>query len=122
MLKIKADQKLATEKPSTNSLHNKMMIALITNKNKPNVNTVTGNVKSTKSGFTNKLSNPKTMATTIAVIKRSTLTPSKKLDNNVTNIAVTKSLIIIFINNLFKVFEKKPKLTKKLLILDICLI
>ncbi len=72
MLKIKAVQKESTWKPPTISEHNKIMIALITNKNKPNVTIVTGNVRITKIGLINKLSNPKTTATIKEVMKLST--------------------------------------------------
>jgi hypothetical protein len=72
MLKIKAVQKESTLKPPTISEHNKIIIALITNKNKPNVTMVTGNVNITRIGLINKLSNPKTTATIKEVVKLST--------------------------------------------------
>lgn len=72
MLKIKAVQNESTLKPPTISEHNKIIIALITNKNKPNVTMVTGNVKIIKIGFINKLSNPKTTATIREVVKLAT--------------------------------------------------
>lgn len=89
-----ADQKFATEKPSTNSLQIRIIKALITSKKSPNVKTVTGSVNKIKMGFTNKLSNPKTIATTIEVAKPSTATPPKKRAIKVTKIAVTNNLII----------------------------
>ena len=58
-----AVKKPSTAKPLTNLAHNIIMTALITNRNKPKVKNVTGKVNSTKSGFTNKFNNPKTMAT-----------------------------------------------------------
>ena len=52
-----------------------MIIALITNINKPNVKKVTGKVNNTKIGFTKKLSKPKTIATVKAVVNSFTYTP-----------------------------------------------
>lgn len=76
--------------------------ALITNKNKPKVTSVTGKVNKTNIGFTNKFSNPNTIATTIEVAKLSTETPSIKFAINVTKIAVTNNLTIKYIEkNLF---------------------
>ena len=49
--------------------------ALITNKNKPKVNTVTGKVKNTKIGFKKVFNKPITMATNKAVLIESTCTP-----------------------------------------------
>jgi hypothetical protein len=66
MLKKSAPKKPLIEKPSTSFEHNAIIAALITNRNNPSVKTVTGNVKITKIGFTNKFNNPKTMATIIA--------------------------------------------------------
>ena len=97
MLKINADQKLATEKPSTNSWHNIIINALMTNKNSPNVKIVTGKVNKTKIGFTNKFSNAKTIATTIEVEKVSTETPPRKFARSVTRMAVTNNLTIKYI-------------------------
>jgi hypothetical protein len=72
MLKIKAVQKESTLNPPTISEHNKIIIALITNKNKPKVIMVTGKVNITKIGFINKLSNPNTTATIKEVVKLAT--------------------------------------------------
>jgi hypothetical protein len=72
-------------------------MALITNKNKPNVKNVIGKVKSTKMGFTKRLSKPSTAATIIAVANPATCTPVKKCDKIKTMIAVTKILYTIFI-------------------------
>lgn len=47
----------------------------MTNKNKPKVKKVTGNVNKTKMGFTKKFNNPKTMATVRAVVNSSMTTP-----------------------------------------------
>lgn len=72
MLKIKAVQNESTLNPPTISEHIKIIIALITIKNKPNVTMVAGNVNITKIGLINKLSNPKTTATMREVAKLST--------------------------------------------------
>lgn len=67
MLKSMAIQMLLTEKPGINLSANKMMRALMTNKNKPKVTMVMGNVKITKIGFTNRFKTDNTAATTTAV-------------------------------------------------------
>lgn len=66
MLKSKASKKSETTKPSTNLSANKMIIALITNKNNPKVTIVAGSVKKTKSGRTNIFNSDITIATIIA--------------------------------------------------------
>lgn len=53
----------STAKPSISLSANKIMIALITKRNNPNVRIVTGNVKMTKIGFTKTLSTERTAAT-----------------------------------------------------------
>ncbi len=72
MLKINAVQNESTTKPPTILVDNKIIIALITSKNKPNVTKVTGKVKITKIGFIKTFSNPKTTATITAVPKLAT--------------------------------------------------
>ena len=47
----------------------------MTNINNPKVKKVMGNVNKTKTGFTKKLSNPKTMATVKAEVNSSIITP-----------------------------------------------
>lgn len=74
MLKTKAVQNEFILNPSTSLEHNKIITALITNKNNPKVKIVAGKVNITKIGLTNKLSSPKTTATIIAVLKLATLT------------------------------------------------
>lgn len=54
-----------------------MMIALMTNKNKPKVRIVMGMVSMIRSGFKMALNNPNTAATTMAVKKLFTYTPGK---------------------------------------------
>ena len=72
ILKINAVKKESTLKPPTILAHNKIKMALITNRNKPKVNTVTGRVKRISIGFTKTFNNPKTTATIIDVVKFST--------------------------------------------------
>ncbi len=66
MLNTKALQKPDTEKPATSLLAKIMITALITSKNNPNVNTVTGKVNRTIIGFTNKFNRDSTTATATA--------------------------------------------------------
>lgn len=92
-----------------------MMIVLITNRNNPKVKKVTGNVKSTKIGFTKKLSNAKTTATFKEVsIPLSNRTPFIRWDIIITKAVVINSLRSSFIakaylsynSMLFKVIEQ----------------
>lgn len=90
-----------------------MMPAFITSKNSPKVTTVIGKVKITKIGLTNTLSNPITMATTIAEVKPSTATPGNNLANKTTAMAVNNTRTIKFINLIFCWIKgKKPSVTK----------
>lgn len=91
-----AIQILLTENPSIKLSANKMIKALIINKNKPNVTMVIGKVKITNMGFTNKFRTDKTIATIIAVVYVSTLTPVKKCAITNTAMAFNRSLIISF--------------------------
>jgi hypothetical protein len=59
-------QKPDTEKPAKSLSAKIIIIALITNRNMPNVNMVTGNVNKTMIGFTNMLNTESTNATPIA--------------------------------------------------------
>lgn len=63
-----AIQILLTEKPSIKLSAKRIIIAFITNKNRPKVIIVIGKVKITKMGFTNRFNMDKTMATIIAVV------------------------------------------------------
>ena len=63
-----ADQKVETTKPPTKFPANKIIHALITNKNKPKVTMVAGKVKKIKSGRTNIFNNEITTATIIAEV------------------------------------------------------
>lgn len=67
-----AVQKESTLNPPTILVHNKIIMALITNKNKPKVTIVNGKVNNTNIGFIKRLSNPKTTATSSAVPKPAT--------------------------------------------------
>lgn len=77
-----------------------MIMALITNKNKPSVKIVTGKVNNTKIGFTKKFNNPKTIATVRAVVNSSITTPFINLAMTKTNIDVISirmsSFILVF--------------------------
>lgn len=97
MLNNKAVQKLLTLNPLINLSANKIIQALITNKNRPNVIIVTGNVRIIKMGFTIAFSSPNTTATIIAVVKLSIPTPGKKFANTKTAMAVSKILNSKFI-------------------------
>lgn len=68
ILNKKAQKNPLTAKPSTNLSANKIIHALITNRNKPKVTMVAGNVKKIKSGRTNIFSNEITTATIIAEV------------------------------------------------------
>ena len=66
MLNTKALQKPDTEKPAISLSATIMIIALITSRNSPNVNTVTGKVNNTIIGLTNRFNRESTTATPIA--------------------------------------------------------
>ena len=74
-----------------------MIIALMTNKNNPNVNSVTGIVNSTKTGFKNVFNKPITMATHKAPNIEVIRTPGKKYESPNTTIELMSNLIIKFI-------------------------
>lgn len=77
ILKKSAVQKPETAKPPTNLSANKIIIALITNKNKPKVTKVAGSVKKIKMGLTNIFKKAITAATIIADRYPETVTPGK---------------------------------------------
>lgn len=83
----------STPNPLTKASASKIMIALITRRNKPKVTMVTGSVSSTKTGFTIKFKTAKTKATIIAVTYPATLTPGRNFANNTTAKAVNNILI-----------------------------
>ena len=93
-----AVQNELTRNPSTKWSQSNIITALITSKNNPSVNMVTGNVNNTKTGFTKKLSKPKTIATVNAVVNSSTITPFMILA--MTN---TKMAVISILNSSFMV-------------------
>src|SRR5450756_1890690 len=64
MLAKKAVQKLETLKPLTRDETSKIMRALITNKNRPNVRNVSGNVRTMSSGLTMAFAKPSKSAET----------------------------------------------------------
>ena len=97
MLKIKALKNPSTSKPVIKWSPIKIIIALITNKNKPNVIKVTGMVKKIKTGFRKVFNNPSTKATINADWKSRTWIPGKKCDNTNTTTVLIRSLINKFI-------------------------
>ena len=99
-LKINATQNPSTPNPETKPSANKMITALITRRNNPKVTIVTGNVNSTRIGFTIKFKIANTSATIIAVPYPATLTPGKNLANKITATAVSKMRMINFIFDL----------------------
>ena len=72
MLKNSAIRKESILKPSTILAHNIIINALMTNKNKPRVIIVTGNVSMTKIGLTIRFSSANTIATINEVVKPAT--------------------------------------------------
>lgn len=96
ILKAKAHQKLATLNPSPKiqSAIN-MMEALITNKNKPSVNNVNGNVKNTSKGFTETFSSTKTAANKTALPQPSICTPEDNNNDAITTASEFKNNLMI---------------------------
>ena len=78
MLNKKAVRNPDTAKPSTNLSAKRIIIALITNKNKPSVTMVAGRVKKIKSGFTKIFSKANTTETINAEKKSDTKTPGSR--------------------------------------------
>ena len=76
---------------------NKIIIALITKRNKPNVTIVAGNVKKINKGFTNIFSNAITTATIIAERDPDTDTPGRTVAKTITAKAVNKIFKNVFI-------------------------
>ena len=74
-----------------------MRQALITNKNRPRVRNVIGNVRMTRMGFKIAFSNPKTMATMMAPVNPATFTPGRNFAKTTTATAVSNILMIKFI-------------------------
>ena len=72
ILKINAVQNESTLNPPTILVQSKIINALMTNKNNPNVTIVTGKVSITNIGLINILSKPRTTATIKAVVKLAT--------------------------------------------------
>ena len=111
-----AVQNELTRNPSTKWSQSKIITALITSKNNPSVNMVTGNVNNTKTGFTKKLSKPKTIATVNAVVNSSTITPFMILAMTNTKMAVISILNSSFIYVLilrYLVCQKPCRFLKK---------
>jgi hypothetical protein len=96
-LKINAQKKLSILIPSINLSASKITIAFITNKNKPRVIKVIGNVSTTKIGFTILSNNDKINANIKAVIILSICTPDNIFDNTKAMIAEKIVLVMNFI-------------------------
>lgn len=96
-LNSKAIQKPLTAKPSKISPAKRMINALMTNKNKPRVTIVIGNVRSMRIGFKMTFKSAKTMATIMAPVNPATSTPGRNFAKITTAMAVSKILIIKFI-------------------------
>lgn len=94
ILKSNAVQKPDTLNPSTSRALNKIITALITNKNNPMVMIVAGNVKNTNTGRSTALSKPITAATNNAVVYPLTAIPGNTFANKTTSIVVINNLII----------------------------
>ena len=75
----------------------RIMAALITKANSPKVIMVSGRPKRFRTGLTNKLSSPKTIANISAVPKPENSTPGKIFVSKNATTAVIKSRIMIFI-------------------------
>jgi hypothetical protein len=93
MLNSMAVQSVFTLKPSTKWSHIKIIMALITNKNSPNVKNVTGKVSKTKMGFTKKFNKANTIATFKEVsMPFARVTPFIKWEISITSNAVMSNL------------------------------
>jgi len=77
-LKAKAHQKLLTANPLIRASVKRIIIALITSRNSPNVRTVMGIVRMTKIGLRTALNKARITATTKAAQKLATLTPGNR--------------------------------------------
>ncbi len=93
---------------------NKIIIALITKRNKPNVTIVAGNVKKINKGFTTIFSNAITTATIIAEVYPDTDTPGRAFASMITAKAVNKIFKNVFIlinliilDEVLKVYQNK---------------
>jgi hypothetical protein len=98
ILNNNAHKKELTSKPPTMKSHNKITIALITNRKSPKVTNVTGSVNRTRIGLTNKFNNDSTTATMTEVKKLSTVTPGIKWEISITSSAVRRMRMIKFMS------------------------
>ncbi len=97
ILKSKAVKKPLTANPVTKFPANKIITALITNKNKPKLTMVAGKVKKINNGLTNIFNKEMTTATQIAVTELSIWIPGNNIDNKTTAMAVRSIFKIKFI-------------------------
>jgi hypothetical protein len=89
-LNNRAHKNPSTRNPCTNLPASRTMMALITNRNKPNVRIVMGKVKMISRGFTNTFRIAKTMESVIAVQKVSIWIPGKTAERPYATTAVTR--------------------------------
>ena len=87
-----AGKKPATSKPGVIAPANQIVMALITNKNKPKDTIVKGKVKITKIGLTTAFTNPNIIAATIAATKLLTTNPGTKCAVISSEIAVSNQV------------------------------
>lgn len=91
-LKINAHQKPSTEKPEIKESANRIIKALMTNKNNPSVSMVMGIVNTTRTGLTMAFKNPSTAATIMATKKPEVETPGNKYEARATATALRINL------------------------------
>lgn len=106
ILKTKAEKKLDTIKPPTKLAANRIIIALITNRNSPKVTIVAGNVKKINNGLTNIFKTAIAKATHIADDIFAIATPGKipakaNTANAVNNIFKIKFIVNNLTTNLY---------------------
>ena len=98
--------------PSKNLSANKIIMAFITNKNKPSVIMVIGKVRTTNIGFINVLSNARTNANIRASLKSGICTPDSNADKPYATSALINRRIIKFIMNNYIVLQTIDDLLK----------
>ena len=99
MLNNNAEKKLDTTNPPTKLAANRIIMALITKRKRPNDSIVAGNVKKISNGLTNIFSIAIANATHMAEDIFATSTPGKISAKAITAIAVKKIFKIKFMSN-----------------------
>ena len=95
-LKSNAHQKPSTAKPGTNQAMSRMIRAFMTSRNNPKLKIVTGIVRKTSKGLRKVFRIASAMATIMAVVNFSMVTPG--------NIQAVSSTAPVYINNLIMTF------------------